>query len=43
MSYLRKGILIILGMACCCAWVYMKGDTLKREAKMITKIFKVKI
>lgn len=42
MNYLKKGIFIALGAVFCCAWVYMKADTFKRESKMITKIFQEK-
>ncbi len=41
MNYFKKGIFILLGMAFCCIWIYTKGDTVKRESKMITKIFEV--
>jgi hypothetical protein len=43
MNYFKKiriGIYILLGMAFCCAWTYVKADTFQRESKMIMKIFK---
>jgi len=42
MKYLKKiglGICIVIGVAFCCAWVYVKADTVHRETKMIVKLF----
>lgn len=43
MGFIKKigfGICIVMGAALCCAWCYLKADTLQRETKMITKMFK---
>ena len=39
MKKLGIAICILMGAALCCAWVYVKADTLQRETHMITKIF----
>lgn len=40
MKKLRMALCIIIGAALCCGWCYLKADTLRRETKMVTNLFK---